>query len=135
MDTRAQFDKDRIYGEEGENLLGRILHDKIEVKRERKAAFTGNLAVEYRCRGKKSGIGVTTAKWWTWIWDDAEGYPVAMFTVDIATFKIFLKKHIGEFRRVTGGDHDPKFPKGVSEMVLVPIAELTTFLREFKDFK
>lgn len=36
----------------------------FEVKHDKKSVTTGNIAVEYKCRGKDSGIRVTQAKWW-----------------------------------------------------------------------
>lgn len=41
---------------------GRTLH--IEVKNDSLKEHTGNVAIEFECRGKPSGIAVTKAKWW-----------------------------------------------------------------------
>lgn len=135
MNYNPRWDIDRTYGEQGENLVGKILRAKIEVKRERKAAFTGNLAVEYRCRGKSSGISITTSKWWVYVWDDSEGYPSSVLFLDTKTFKLFIKKHWDEFRKVSGGDKEPRFPHGVSRLILVPLSTISQYLREQKDFE
>ena len=36
----------------------------FEVKNDVLAQKTGNLAFEYRCRGKPSGLSITEAEWW-----------------------------------------------------------------------
>ena len=61
-----KFDIDLQYGQVREKRLADMLsNDKIEVKTERDIwKTTGNIAIEYKCKGKPSGIAVTEAKWW-----------------------------------------------------------------------
>lgn len=75
--ARSGWDLDLAYGKDRERALWSILHAKagefIEVKSDGKAATTGNLFVEYKQRGRLSGLSTTTADWWafevgdTWI--------------------------------------------------------------------
>ena len=59
--------RDLKFGEEYEKGLETLFKTKgkIEVKTERgKWIETGNIAIEIRCRGKKSGLSVTESDWW-----------------------------------------------------------------------
>ena len=52
--------------------VGRVPYDllligRIEVKTDRRAAETGNVAVEVSLRGEPSGIVTTTATWWAFV--------------------------------------------------------------------
>jgi len=64
--TEKNFDIDLRYGHDGEKLVHSLLSGgyKVEVKTDRLAHSTGNLAIEYKCRGKWSGISTTQADWW-----------------------------------------------------------------------
>ena len=61
-----KFDLDLAYGEVAENLTESLITGrlKVEVKRDRMAEKTGNVAIEYECRGAPSGIKATSAEWW-----------------------------------------------------------------------
>lgn len=62
---RAKFDLDLRNGEEWEGFFqGIVKSGKIECKRDKLAHKTGNIFIEYRCRGKPSGLSVTEAEWW-----------------------------------------------------------------------
>ena len=72
-------DGERLVGEHFERLgwevtrsVGRASYDllligRIEVKTDRRAAETGNVAVEVSLRGEPSGIVTTTATWWAFV--------------------------------------------------------------------
>ena len=63
---RKKFDIDLAYGKVREDLIKEMLQDKkIEVKSERDVwKRTGNIAIEYQCYGKPSGINATEADYW-----------------------------------------------------------------------
>lgn len=63
------FDIDLLAGKVSEDSVARLLcSTRFEVKLDRLAAITGNLAVEYEVKKgeqiERSGISITTAEWW-----------------------------------------------------------------------
>jgi hypothetical protein len=71
----------------------------FEVKCDRKAQTTGNLAIEFECSGKPSGVNATHADFWIHF---VQGHPM-YYMIPIADLKqaIADKKYI---RTVKGGD-------------------------------
>lgn len=68
MKYNNDFRHDLEVGQIGEKALGHLLmNKKIEVKTDFKAQSTGNVFVEYRSRGKNSGISTTEADYWCFI--------------------------------------------------------------------
>jgi hypothetical protein len=65
-ENRKKFDIDLEYGEVREKMVAEMLQDKkIEVKSERDVwQRTGNIAIEYECYGKPSGINATESDYW-----------------------------------------------------------------------
>lgn len=65
-EDRKKFDIDLEYGKVREQLVADMLQDKkIEVKSERDVwQKTGNIAIEYECYGKPSGINATESDYW-----------------------------------------------------------------------
>ena len=63
---RKKFDIDLQYGKVREQQVANMLQDKkIEVKSERDVwQKTGNIAIEYECYGKPSGINATESDYW-----------------------------------------------------------------------
>ena len=63
---RKKFDIDLSYGKVREQMVADMLQDKkIEVKSERDMWMrTGNIAIEYECYGKPSGISATESDYW-----------------------------------------------------------------------
>ena len=61
VENRKKFDIDLEYGKVREQIVADMLQDKkIEVKSERDVwQKTGNIAIEYECYGKPSGINAT----------------------------------------------------------------------------
>lgn len=121
------FDIDLKFGEVYEEFLKELLKakDKIEVKTERdKWVGTGNIAIEYKCRGKLSGISVTKADWWVHILT-LKGEVVAMFWLPVKNLKSMCKTMLDDNRvkKVKGGDDN------ASEMLLVPIENLASQIR------
>ncbi len=65
-EDRKKFDIDLEYGEVREQMVADMLQNKkIEVKSERDVwQRTGNIAIEYECYGKPSGINATESDYW-----------------------------------------------------------------------
>src|SRR6056300_1615351 len=65
-EDRKKFDLDLEYGQVREDKIADMLQDKkIEVKSERGMwQRTGNIAIEYECYGKPSGIAATESDYW-----------------------------------------------------------------------
>ena len=123
------YDIDLPFGIKYEGTLSELLTAKtnklIEVKTERdKWKETGNVAIEYRCRGKLSGISTTEAKYWFCLLDEQnEGetiYDSAGFFMPVRKLKEKLRKMRDEGKLQTriGGDDN------ASQLALLPIREL-----------
>ena len=121
-EVQQKFDHDLEFGRLGEDFVKNFQNEnnKIEVKTERDIwKTTGNIAIEIRCRGKKSGISVTEAQ--TWI--HLLSYKNKIEGGFVLQTK-FLKDKIVEMHKnnnikiVMGGDDN------MSQMVLIPIKEL-----------
>jgi hypothetical protein len=94
-------------------LNGKI---KIEVKADRLTYATGNLAVEYECRGKPSGISISEAHYYIFF--------VINRNADDDVYIIpteHLKQMIQGCKIVYGGD------RNVSAMYLLPIKECSKY--------
>ena len=66
IEDRKKFDIDLEYGKVREQMVADMhQHKKIEVKSERGMWMrTGNIAIEYECYGKPSGIAATESDYW-----------------------------------------------------------------------
>ena len=122
MKTKAnkKFDIDLKYGQIREEMLSSMFKDKkIEIKTERDWLFkTGNIALEYECNGKPSGINATTSDYWIQILAKGDvNHCMLIFEVDK------LKKIVGEYKqkytRMVGD-------RNASKCVILPISELFT---------
>lgn len=112
MNYNNDFRHDLAVGQLGEQALGTILeHKKIEVKTDLQAKQTGNVFVEYRSRGKLSGISTSEADYWCFI---VSNYQLAM----IATGKLKELARQNWSRQVKGGDSN------TSDGVLVTVTDL-----------
>ena len=115
---RKKFDIDLADGKVREDLIKEMLQDKkIEVKSERDVwKRTGNIAIEYQCYGKPSGINATEADYWfhnLCVGEDV--YATLVFKTEN------LRKIIDSLERkvsVSGGDHN------ASRMYLVSLQKL-----------
>ena len=120
LNNDNRFDIDLQYGQVREQELADILqNEKIEVKTERdKWKETGNICIEFRCRGKESGIAVTEAKWWVHVLADGnETVCMLMFPID--KLKEIARKHVVNKAKVVYGGDD-----NLSKMVLIPLKEI-----------
>tara|TARA_X000001388_G_scaffold76296_1_gene73239 strand:+ start:450 stop:806 length:357 start_codon:yes stop_codon:yes gene_type:complete len=112
-----KFDIDLRYGQIFEAKLSHIFKDKkVEVKTERDHwRKTGNIAIEYECRGKKSGISVTEADWWCHVL--ADGNEVnSMLMMPTDKMKSLARKYYKNKKK--GGDDN------ASKFVLIPLKEM-----------
>jgi len=102
---RSKFDIDLSAGEAWEQaFLGLIANAKIECKRERKARTTGNVFVEYHCRGHPSGLSVTEATWWAIGIEGPTGDIETAILASVPWLKDVCRPLLGTARDVAGGD-------------------------------
>lgn len=108
------FKKDLAYGQEGESLVSSFLDSlsggSFEVKSDRYR--NGRMVVETdqnprAARGpdgelvwKKSGINITTAKWWVYVFSPSQGFVI----VEVERLKRFLRKNSHKFNESTKRD-------------------------------
>jgi len=117
-----KFKKDLIFGQKSEQYIYDIFSNdpRIEVKTERNQwKHTGNIFVEYECRGKPSGIKVSEAKTWIICF-----YYNGLIEHSII-FNLHWLKHIlrelyvkGVAKKINGGDDN------LSKGLLIPIKEI-----------
>ena len=119
LNNNNKFDIDLQYGQVREEELSDILQNqKIEVKTERdKWKETGNICIEFSCRGKPSGIAVTEAKWWVHVLADGDDTS-CMLMFPTEKLKEIARKYYANGKIVDGGDDN------LSKMVLLPLKEI-----------
>ena len=126
---RKKFDIDLEYGKVREKQVADMLQDKkIEVKSERDVwQKTGNIAIEYECYGKPSGINATESDYWfhnLCIGDET----FATLVFDTASLKRIIS-NLDKKRSVSGGDNN------ASRMYLLNLQKLfsSDVIKAFKD--
>jgi len=128
--NRKKFDLDLEYGQVREDKVAEMLQDKkIEVKSERGMWMnTGNIAIEYECWNKPSGINATESDYWfhNLCVGDNE-YCTLVFKTDV--LRTIVKK-LDTFKTVSGGDNK------ASKMYLVNLQKLfsSDVIKAFKDY-
>ena len=67
--TQKNFDLDLEYGQQGEDHVLSLLNGakKVEVKTDKFAHYTQRLSIEYKYKGKPSGISTTEADYWAFL--------------------------------------------------------------------
>lgn len=127
------FHNDLKVGMLGENLIETIFKNKnikLEVKKDDWTVKTGNIAIEFECRGKPSGIQVTKADFWCHV---IGHYFVLIFPVD------FLKRvyeslcNDKKYVKIMG-DKDGN-GNGVSKAILIPWQELLKRFRFYQPYE
>ena len=115
-------DGERLVGEHFARLgwevtqsIGRVSYDllligRIEVKTDRLAAQTGNVAVEVSHQGEMSGIVTTTATWWAYVLADE----VVVVRANVLREAVLSGSH----REVSAGDNR------AARVRLVPVDDL-----------
>ncbi len=128
---RKKFDLDLEYGKVREQQVADMLQDKkIEVKSERDVwQKTGNIAIEYECYGKPSGINATESDYWfhnLCIGDET----FATLVFDTASLKRIIE-NLDTKRSVSGGDNN------ASRMYLLNLQKLfsSDVIKAFKEKK
>ena len=128
-EDRKKFDIDLEYGKVREKQVADMLQDKkIEVKSERDVwQKTGNIAIEYECYGKPSGINATESDYWfhnLCIGDET----FATIVFDTASLKRIIN-NLDYKRSVSGGDNN------ASRMYLLNLQKLfsSDVIKAFKD--
>jgi|TARA_R100000951_G_scaffold53036_1_gene44660 hypothetical protein len=129
-ENRKKFDLDLEYGQVREDKVAEMLQDKkIEVKSERGMWMnTGNIAIEYECWNKPSGINATESDYWfhhLCVGDNE--YCTLVFKTDV--LRTIVKK-LDTFKTVSGGDNK------ASKMYLVNLQKLfsSDVIKAFKDY-
>lgn len=113
MDYNSDFRYDLKVGQVKEEALGNILNEKkIEIKYDLKALRTGNVFVEYKCRGKDSGITTSEADYYCFCIGDA------YLMIETEKLRKKCEKYKDTGKDVRGGDLNK------SKGILLPITEL-----------
>ena len=118
MTANKKFDIDLKYGQLREKKVHDIFSNKkIEVKTERDWWFkTGNIALEYECNGKPSGINATESDYWIHIL--AKGNKNhCMLVFEVKELKKIVKKYKEQYTRMVGD-------RNASKCVILPIRKL-----------
>lgn len=128
-ENRKKFDLDLEYGKVREQIVADMLQDKkIEVKSERDVwQKTGNIAIEYECYGKPSGINATESDYWfhnLCIGEDI----FATIVFDTNSLKRIIN-NLDYKRSVSGGDNN------ASRMYLLNLQKLfsSDVIKAFKE--
>ncbi len=104
----------------------------FEVKNDLMAEKTGNIAIEYECRGKPSGLAVTTADYWVYKYKNRGSNIDKFGKIEIRKLKEFLRQNWGtsnyRYRIVTGGDAGSN-----TKMILIPTTEFETWLTQLNN--
>tara|TARA_R100001230_G_C5662561_1_gene167210 strand:- start:1 stop:480 length:480 start_codon:yes stop_codon:yes gene_type:complete len=113
-----RFDINLLEGKLSESNIAEIL-ETIEVKKDYQAWRTGNIAVEYECNGKPSGVSTTKAKYVAYILVDQDQTDKIMFFIKTGVLLQMCRQYLGvQGRDITGGDNY------ASKLILLPIEEL-----------
>ena len=130
-EDRKKFDIDLEYGKVREQMVADMLQDKkIEVKSERDVwQKTGNIAIEYECYGKPSGISATESDYWfhnLCIGDET----FATIVFDTNSLKRIIN-NLDSKRSVSGGDNN------AARMYLLNLQKLfsSDVIKAFKETK
>lgn len=121
MKHNNNFEYDLEFGQEGEDIIADMFENKkIEVKRDNWVGRTGNIAIEYKSRGKPSGIATTQADYWI-IMFSREYQDKFMFIIETQRLKEVTKKYFNKGSIKKMGDSN------TSSAVLIPIKEINNF--------
>ena len=118
MKANKKFDIDLKYGQVREEQVSNIFaNKKIEIKTERDWwEKTGNIALEYECNGKPSGISATQSDYWIHIL--AKGNKNhCMLVFEVPRLKKIINKYKDTHTRMVGDG-------GRSKCVILPIKKL-----------
>mgnify|MGYP003647999913 FL=1 len=119
------FDLDLKFGEFHEQLLFQSLSKTgnvtVEVKTDRLAVKTGNLAVEFRYRGRPSGIQTTKSDEYFFVVVEEDGSIRYRLNIPTAKLKKIAYRRYLNGLTTTGGQYN------ATEMILIPIIDLLNY--------
>ena len=119
------FDLDLKFGEFHEQLLFQSLSKTgnvtIEVKTDRLAVKTGNIAVEFRYRGRPSGIQTTKSDEYFFVIVEEDGSIRYRLNIPTAKLKKIAYRRFINGLTTTGGQYN------ATEMILIPIIDLLNY--------
>jgi hypothetical protein len=117
------FDIDFAVGQQGELFMTHVLRslgtERIEVKTDQMAGQTGNVYIEYECRGRQSGIATTKAEFWAWV------LPGDVLVVA----RVALVREVARAYFRAGRTHCPR-GSHPTKGVLVPVGRLVAALKD-----
>lgn len=119
-----KFDLDLPEGEFAERLVRELLggeRGSIEVKRDWKVTDSGNVAIEFEYRKRKSGISTTEATWWAIVLDGRQFAHQMIIFIKTSRLKEIAREIYKQKGAVKGGD------EGSSRMVLIPLEEFVRY--------
>ena len=129
VEDRKKFDIDLEYGQVREDMIADMLQNKkVEVKSERGMWMdTGNIAIEYECYGKPSGINATESDYWfhnLCVGDEV----FATLVFDVNSLKRIID-NLDYKKTVSGGDNN------ASRMYLLNLQKLfsSDVIKSFKE--
>lgn len=118
MEFCNDFNYDLKFGQIGEDMLAEIFNTKkVEVKRDKWICKSGNIAIEFKSRGKPSGIATTTADYWCFILS-GEMDDKIMLLIEIEKLKYIARIYYKKENVKSMGDNN------TSEAVLIPFSEI-----------
>ena len=113
MEYNNDFKYDLKVGQSKEEEISNIFKNKkIEVKYDLQALTTGNVYVEYKSRGKYSGISTTQSDYYCF------AFGITFHLIETEVLKDRCRKYINTSKDREGGDSD------TSRGILLPIGEL-----------
>jgi hypothetical protein len=108
-------------GEHHEKCVREIFEggETIEVKADKMWHTTGNIAIEYRFRGRPSGLSTTEAKWWCVVLTNKKDPKKSDMIILWETMNLrrHLKSILNRLKKVNGGY------RSASKILLVPLKD------------
>lgn len=105
-DSKINFKLDLEQGKQGEDYVVNVYTNKT-IKAETKVDFrcqeTGNVFIEFKSRGKDSGILITTADVWNYVLPKKQDTFPLIITIATSELKQMLKNK--KYKTVLGGDN------------------------------
>lgn len=112
-------------GTAAERLVKEILSGErgtVEVKREWYVSSSGNVAIEFKCRRRPSGIATSTATWWAFVLDGPKYGHEVVILIKRARLRDLAREFYKKGSWKPGGDDS------ASRMVLIPVEELVKWV-------
>lgn len=94
---------------------------QIEVKFDRMARQTGNVAIEVGSKHKRTGLSITEAMWWVYVLD---GIPKEYYLCKVSDLKDYIRDNWKSLNRISGGDGNR------SKMVLLKIEDFKKLFKK-----